>query len=425
MTLELETVAEVIGDEPEPTPGPFTPETLPDTPELPPPGIYFGMPEELYHALPALSSHGIRKLAGSPMLYWASSTFLSDIARKRREERLKKAEEKQHYTIGRAYHCRIMEGAEEFARRFAVDLSPEDCEGALDHTDEIKAAIGRFQCESTLKKDPPGTMVPVKPWSKVPDTMPDGDEEFLRAAVKADWIKQLQQLDPSAKILDVLRRQHREKNGGKMFISREAFEQIEIAARMVEHDPEVRHAFKDGYPEVVLIWNCARTGVPMKARVDYLKLKAIVDLKSIGNQRERSLEQAIRYEIAGYHYNVQPSVYVEGVEAVRELIRERKEQAIHRHYAGEEAEHEWALKWAAQSETEWLWVFQQKGDAPVTRGVFYPLSGTTRMLTDDIVLREKRRFRQFSETFGTDPWLDVRPIYDLADEDLPPSATEI
>jgi hypothetical protein len=88
--------------------------------------------------------------------------------------------------------------------------------------------------------------------------------------------------------------------------------------------PEVRHAFRDGYPEVVLIWHCPKTGVPMKARVDYLKLKAIVDLKSIANQRERSLENAIRFEIASYNYNVQPAVYSEGVEAVRKLVREGK-----------------------------------------------------------------------------------------------------
>jgi hypothetical protein len=34
---------------------------------------------------------------------------------------------------------------------------------------------------------------------------------------------------------------------------------------MVERDPEVQHAFKGGYAEVVLIWYCEKTGVPMKA----------------------------------------------------------------------------------------------------------------------------------------------------------------
>jgi hypothetical protein len=402
MTFGLETVAEIIGDEPEQRPGAFVPAALPDTPELPPPGIYFGMPEDLYHALPALSSHGIRKLAGSPMVFWASTQWLCE--KRRQDEADKALDERIHQVIGKAYHCRIMEGAEEFGRRFAVDLTPEDCEGALESTDQIKAAI---------------VEAGEKPASKVPDKLPSG-EDYMRAAKKDDWIAQLLDIDPDAKILAVMRRQHREAHDGKLFISAEAYQQIEIAARMVESDPGIRHAFRDGYPEVVLIWNCERTGVPMKARVDYLKQKAIVDLKSIANQRERSLEQAIRFEIAGYHYNVQPSVYAEGVEAVRRLVMEGRAVV-----PSDPDQLAFVKKWATQSECEWLWVFQQKGEAPVTRGVFYPLGGTTRMLTDDIVFRMKRRFREFSETFGTDPWIDVRPIYDLADEDLPPSATEI
>jgi hypothetical protein len=412
----LETVAEIIGDEPEKAPGAFVPAVLEDTPELPPDGIHFGMPEELYHQLPALSAHGIRKLAGSPMNFWASTPWLSEKRRKAEQERA--LEERIHQIIGKAYHCRIMEGAEEFGRRFAVELAPEDCEGALVHTDEIKAAIANAG---------------EKPVAKVPDKLPDGQGDYMRSAKKADWIAQLLLIDENAKILDVLNEQHRAKHRGKLFISAEAHQQIEIAARMIEHDPEVRHAFRDGYPEVVLIWHCPKTGVPMKARADYLKLKAIVDLKSIANQRERSLENAIRFEIASYNYNVQPAVYSEGVDAVRKLVREGKARIAlwlpglgHMHGPTIPAEYiHWTERWAKETECQWLWVFQQKGDAPVTRGVFYPLGGTTAMLTNDIVRREKKRFRQFSETFGCDPWLDVRPIYDLADEDVPASATEI
>lgn len=402
----METVAECIGDEPkkdEPV-GLFHPAVLPDTPALPPPGIYFGMPEEEYFALPALSSHGIKYLAASPMIFWSRANWLSEKRRKLEAE--KALEERVHHTIGKAYHCRIMEGAEEFARRFAVELSEEECKDALVHTDQIKAAISGAG---------------EKPVSKVPDQLPDNGGEYMRPAKKADWIAQLLDIDPAAKILDVMQERHRAEHKGKSFISREAFEQIEIAAKMIDADPEIRHAFRDGYPEVTLIWTCPKTGVPMKARVDYLKLRAIVDLKSIGNVRERSLENAIRFEIASYHYNVQPSVYAEGVETVRRLVKADGKRAVH----GSDEQIAWALKWAAQTETEWLWVFQQKGDAPVTRGVFYPLAGTTRMVTDEIVRQQKRRFRQFSETFGTDPWVDVRPIYDLADEDLPASTTEI
>jgi hypothetical protein len=282
----------------------------------------------------------------------------------------------------------------------------------------------------------------VKPWAKVTDTMPDSDEEYQRQCVKADWIRQLQELEPEAEIFDVLQQRFLAEHAGKSVVTAEQYQQLEIAARMVERDPEVQHAFKGGYAEVVMIWHCEKTGVPMKARVDYLKIKAMVDLKSVGNQRERSIEQAIRFEIAGWHYNIQPRVYTEGAQVLRKLIRDTAgkgtvwKQAPFVKVEGEPPVMEWApatgdelawaLKWAShQGEDEWLFVFQQKGDAPVTRGVWYPLNGTTNMVTGEIVASAKRKFRQFSEAYGTDPWLDIQPIYTLADEDIPQSATEI
>jgi hypothetical protein len=44
----------------------------------------------------------------------------------------------------------------------------------------------------------------VKPWAKVTDTMPDSGEEYQRQCVKADWIRQLQELEPEAEIFDVI-----------------------------------------------------------------------------------------------------------------------------------------------------------------------------------------------------------------------------
>ena len=387
-------------------------EVLDGTPDLPPPGIYFGMPEDLYHALPAASSHGIRDLASSPMLYWSRSTFLSELARKREKER--KEKERMHYTLGKAYHCRIMEGLTAFNQRFAVELSAEDIEGALESTDEIKAAI---------------VAAGHKPASKVPDQMPDGSGEYMRPAKKWDWSQQLLDINPDAKILDRLNWQHRQMHEGKSFISAEGYEQIEIAAAMIEADPEVRHAFTGGHAEVVLLWFCPVTGVPMKARCDYLKLKAVVDLKTVANQRGMSIERAITQEVANYKYQIQPSVYVEGVEEVRKLVREGKAHLSHPSQkddvTGFKAIVDWVDQWAKQDECEWLWVFQQKGDAPITRGVFYPLRGSTRSVTDQMILKMKDRFRQFADAFGTDPWLDVMPVYDMADEDLPPWATDI
>lgn len=411
---KLETVGDIIG-EPQPAPvkpavEPFVPATLDGVAPPPAPGIYFGMDEEEYHAIPALSSHGIKKMAASPMIFYAGTAWLSE--RKRRKVDERRDETKVHQTIGKAYHCRIMEGAAEFNRRFVVELSEDDHPDALKTTDQIKAAIAGLGA---------------KPSSKVPDTMPDGTE-YMRAAKKDDWIAQLLALNPDAEVFDVIKARFLEEHDGKAVINFDDWEQIEIAAKMIEADPELRHAFSGGHAEVTLIWVCGATGVLMKARADYLKIKAMVDLKTVANQRENSLERAARFEIAGYKYTIQPALYTEGAKAVRELVRKHGDKVIHvaegyHHPAAETRA--WAKKWAShRGDDEWLWVFQQKGDAPIARGIFYPLAGTTNMIVKDVIMAMKRKFRTFSETFGTSPWVDVAPIYTIADEDLPPSAVD-
>lgn len=398
---------------------PYQPKVLPDTPPLPAPGIYFGMPEELYHALPALSASGIKDFAASPMLFWAKCQWLSEDARKREAEAAAEAKEKAHRVIGKAYHCRILEGAEAYAQRFAVELSAEDCAGALEHTDQIKAAINAAG---------------VKPFSKVEDALPDGTV-YMRSAVKADWEQQLLSIDPHAKLLSALRSQHAKANAGKALISFDAHGQIEIAARMIEADPNARHAVTGGYPEVVLIWHCAETGVPMKARVDRLKLKAAVDLKTIGNEAGMSLDRAIFRAIANYKYAIQPAVYIEGIVAVRQLVRDKGGPAAFRLMwecdetglnADRPAAADWVDKWAAETETpEWWWLFQQKGIAPITRLKRLPLGGSTLAITNERVREVKRKWRAASEQYGTAPWLDLAPAEDINDDDLPPYVCDI
>jgi hypothetical protein len=267
-----------------------SPARLERTPELPEPGLYFGMSDDEYHALPALSAHGSKLLAASPMLFWSRTPWLS--AKKQKEVEEKAAEEREHHVIGKAYHCRIMEGRAEFERRFVVELDPADFPDALVHTDQIKAAIGRHKelvpvkpCSARRDElaaqleqlrdqlpNPPGIVVglaptsalkvdelkerireykveqPVKPWAKVADKMPDSEEEYQRSAVKADWIRQLRELDPEAVIFDCLQADFLAQHQGKSVISLEAHDQLEIAAAMIERDPEVRHASRAAMP---------------------------------------------------------------------------------------------------------------------------------------------------------------------------------
>lgn len=418
--LHVETVGDIIEQRegaPLARPAPFDlPRLEGYTPPFPEPGIYFDMPEDVYHAVPALSTGGIKQMASSPMLFWAQCKWMNPDYQER--------EEKEHFDVGHAYHCRILEGRDQFWERFALYLDKSSIEGLLESTDQIKTAI-----EKAGEK--PVTRVPTG--EEIPDPKTGEMKPVLRAAKKEDWIAQLLELEPDAQIWSVLEEQYAAEHAGKTMIGHNTFKQLEFAAAMIERDPELGPALRGGWPEVSLFWICAKTGVPMKARVDYLKLKMMVDLKTVQNSHDKSIERVIASDIASRRYVIQPAVYFEGAEAVKRLVRERQAAAVFVWIGGQattllpgNSEVQWALKWAAQQQpAEWLWIYQQKGVAPVARGVLFQRQGSHRYAADNIVETQKRRFRQFAETAGTDAWLDVRPIYELDDSELPNYATEI
>ncbi len=397
--LEVETVGDIVSGKDErgaPPPAAFALPVLEGYPfDFPEPGIYFGMDEDTYHAIPALSTGGIKKQASSPMLFWATCPWLNpDWAelKKEEEERRKKLGQ-DHFDIGKAYHARLLEGREAFDARFAVSLDKKDYPDALGTDDEIRAAF------------PEG----IKP----------------RGKTKRERFEHLQTLDGTVQLWDDVKAEHEKAHPGKCFIPFKVKRELEKAAAIIECDPELGPALRGGYAEVSLFWICATTGVPMKCRADKLKLDMILDLKTLQNSHEASIENAVRRDIANRRYVIQPAVYLEGVKAVRQLVRKRGASAI---FAPEGYDPDcfgWAMEWAAQEEADWLFLYQQKGVAPVARGIRFPTQGTLMMFATDIVTAMKKRTRQFADVFGTDPWMDSAPIYDLADEDLPNWALEI
>lgn len=423
----VETVAELIGDAPR-APGAPRPFEMPVIEgyahSFPGPGIWFDMPDEVYHAIPALSQSGIKKLLGSPMIFWAGCAWLNP--------RKKPREDAYHYTAGKAYHCRLLEGASAFAQRFAPMPDRSKHEGLLESVAEIKAAISAVEL-----RDVAGNPIKIKPVTTVEED--DGKGGILkRPAKKEDWIAQLLELNPDAPIWSAIEERYLAEHAGKTLLYPDTMGEIEMAALMIERDPGIAPLMRGGMAEVSLFWYCPTTGIPMKARVDKMKVRRMIDLKTLNNQRERSMENAIRFEIAGYKYNLQPSVYFEAAREVRKIVREKGDDAIHVWDVKDEDRPlddymarvgdclTFARKWASHVEPdEWTWIFQMKGDAPITRAVHYLRGGTVNMVTNDMVSLAKKRFAECAATFGTDPWLDIAPPYTLADEDIPVSATEI
>ena len=417
------TVGEIMGDLPAAGAGPllpFVPPMLEVTPPVPEPGIYFGMTDEQYFSIPCLSTSGIKKLAASAMMFWADSWMNP------KKERV----EKSHFFIGHAYHCRLLEGREAFNARYVLAIDRNDYPQAIEKSDEIKDAISKVPLPPELVTEKSQCHKAV---TKVEEDDGQGGKR-MRPAVKDDLIRQLLGIWPDAPLWDNIEKNYIKQAGGRLQISASLVEEIEIAAKMIENDPEVEPVARGGHAEVVLIWHCPMTGVPMKCKVDKLKVRRMVDLKTFANQHERSIDNAIHQAISNNKLGLQPTVYFEGAREVRKIVRERGAAAVFicpdaDGVVDRDKEQDltnWALKWASHREhDEWTWIFQMKGAAPITRAVDFSAQSATKMIFDEVIRRAKLRFVEFANTFDCDPWLDLAPRRVLADEDLSNYATEI
>lgn len=400
-----ETVGEIIGDKPsefEEVESALDMPSIDTTPDAPEPGIYFGMPEEEYFAIPAFNTSGARQILSSPTYFWSKSWLNPE-----KDE----PEAKAHQSIGKGYHAMILEGPRAYAERFYPAPDPKDYPKALRGADEIKQAI--------VERDH-------KPVAKI--EIPD-QEGKTRNALKADHVAQLVRIDRSVEVWDDIVAKAERIAAGRTLISADDDRRIKVAARLIMQDPQLAKAFHGGYPEIVLIWRDPRQGVLMKARIDYLKLVLVVDLKSFANQGNRSVRNAIMRAIAEHKYTLQPAVYCQGVRAVRELVKVHGASAIHCPDETPTEEiakrYEWAMRWAGLDQIEWLWVFQQKGDAPVTRGLIYPLGGSFHTISQTMIVTATRKFRECVESYGTDPWLDLADVDEIEENEIPNWALDI
>lgn len=342
-------------------------------------GVWFGMPDEAYFAIPALSATGIKHLRISPLDFWARASWLNP----NYEDDTADDRDNEAKVIGKAYHARILEGRETFLTRFAPDLDPKDFPGVLRTVDDLK---GWLEAKGLPKS----------------------------GKTKAELIDRVLAADPTAKIWDVICEGYLQQHQGKSFLPPRLMDKIELAAAMIEKHPELSKAFSGGMPEVVICWRCPDSGVPCKARLDYLKPKAIVDLKTFANMQGRPIDLAIARELATRKYHVQAAWYDEAASHVARLMTAGKVYG--------EAPHDYLSRLFANQEKTFLFVWQAKGPAPLARGKTLPREGATFRIGQTEIDVAKVTFQNCMERFGKEPWIDVQKIEAIDDSDVPPWA---
>lgn len=342
------------------------------------PGIYFGMPDDTYHSLPYLSSTGIKNLLVSPMDFWARSWMNPW---KEDDE-----EESEAKTIGKAYHKRILEGAAAFRAAYAPTFECDDPD-VLHSAEDIKDALS--------------------------------DLGLSKAGSKQKLIERLLDADPDAKIYDVLLREYIEDHPGVTFLSNKVIRRIELSAKMIECHDDLKFFFVGGYPEVSVVWDDEAYGVRMKVRTDYLKVSAVNDLKTFANLMNKPTERAIYSAMASNKYHIQGALYLRGVDAAKQMVKEG------RVFGRELVDQKWLAAFAESADHTFNFVFQQKGIAPVAMGCEFNRQDPMYDQGMTCIRQAVDVFKRNMAVFGEDPWVDTRKPFMLHWAQYPAYANDL
>ena len=335
------------------------------------PGLYFDLDEDAYHAAQALSASSMKWLAVSTMDFWARSWM--------NEAREEGGSDSDAKTLGSAYHERVLMGRDSFQARYAAKLTPEDHPDALRTADEIRERLKAL--------------------------------ELPRGGSKADLVARLVEADPQAIIWDTLVSEHEEIHAGKTLLHPDSIARIELAAAVIEKHPDLGKAFSGGAPEVSCFWADPETGVPLKCRFDYLKPRAVTDLKTFSNPLGKPVDKAVAHAVASQRYHLQAAHYLDGAAVAVEHARAGRvfgsipEGFLERLIAG--------------GGHRFLFVFQQTGIAPLALGRTFERGLVTAQIAANKVRELIRLFAHCREVYGTDPWVEDRPIAAFDDAEFP------
>lgn len=337
------------------------------------PGIYFGLDEEAYHADPAYSGSGVNDTLISPLTYWAHSPMNPAYERKRTEA----------MDVGKAFHKRIIEGPEALHAAFAEEPDKSDFVGTLVTASDMRSELRRRG-------------LPV-------------------SGSVAELCERLHEADPSLALWPRIEQEYGKRHAGKIFIK--SFKEIERAADII--DRQVGKAFTGGAPEVSLFWKDEETGIQMKGRLDYLKVQAIVDLKTFSNPFSRQTDRAIAAAMANHRYPVKSVIYLHGLQQIKDLLAKGQGVVEGNH------DPQWLDAVVRHPDHTFVFVFVEKGPAPNVRvrefrrqigqgepNLYFTSAWLQYRWAVDTYVRCKKQF-------GEDPWIEGSDLRAFDDTDFP------
>ena len=226
--------------------------------EIKEPCIIRGMPNEIYHKMPALSNSGLKTLINCPAKYYYK--YLSGEY---------ETKEKPYFKIGKAAHKYILEGREAFEKEYWHNPYSE------------------LKKEELIK--------------------------LLKDFGYDDSIKKLLVTDLMKLVLEKAGIKPKENH-----LTASELNQIICMARAINADKKAHNALSQkGEAELSIFWQDEKTGVWLKCRPDYLPY----DCKNIPDYKTAESANPVTFfnTFIKYGYHVQAAMYRMGIKAVTDI----------------------------------------------------------------------------------------------------------
>lgn len=286
-------------------------------------GIYLGVPNDVYHSLPALSSSSIKKFMESPAKYYRE--YRSSISRKRT------LTQKRTLDAGTYGHELCLE-PEGFYDRYFRDLVPSDVPDALHTLTEIEEALldaGLSAKEGKSEKK--ARCARLLPSINVDElkTIADIDKVFdsnglNKSESKLDKAHRLLSVKPDAVVFDYVFTHNREKHGAvtqhidaqnepfvlfgnKCPIDGVVWDDAHRVKQTVVAHTEGSTYLTYGLPEVTIFARCPLTGMMLKVKYDWLRFDdSAVDVKTTLSAAPTEFKR----QLFKLYYDIQSSFYM-------------------------------------------------------------------------------------------------------------------
>lgn len=204
---------------------------------------------------------------------------------------------------------------------------------------------------------------------------------------------------------------------GKIRLKGKHWKRILLAEAAIRANPHTANAFSGGANEVSIFWH-DKNGIPKKARIDCLKIRANSDLKTIQPMDGTNFKRACKKQMASYSYHVQAEHYNEARRQIPRLLAEGRVFGDHDKML--------LAKIAAQQEWSSVFVFLKKTSAPLTYGITISPGNPVLEKAREAIAHADTTYLAFREKFGFEtPWLTQEPLEELDASELAPWAFEL